>query len=77
MNLACAVAWSDGKSVMGSYIGGCVAKRDIPRFVALYQRVKLPVQKLRTGYIDFEEITEGFDRLSDGSVLRQILRPRA
>jgi alcohol dehydrogenase len=62
---------------MGSFMGGCVPKRDIPRFVALYQRGKLPVQKLRTGYIDFEEINESFDRPSDGSVLRQILRPHA
>jgi alcohol dehydrogenase len=68
---------SDGKSIMGSYKGGCVPKRDIPRFIALYQRGKLPVQKLRTGYVNFEEINEGFDRLSDGSVLRQVLQPHA
>jgi alcohol dehydrogenase len=54
-----------------------VPGRDIPRFVALYQRVKLPVQKLRTGYITFDEINEGFDRLSDRSVLRQVLQPHA
>ena len=68
---------SDGKSIMGSYMGSCVPKRDIPRFIALYQRGKLPVQKLRSGYITFDEINEGFDRLSDGSVLRQVLRPHA
>jgi alcohol dehydrogenase len=42
---------SDGKSIMGSYMGGCVPKRDIPRFIALYQRGKLPMQRLRTGYV--------------------------
>ncbi|HYZ25111.1 MAG TPA: zinc-dependent alcohol dehydrogenase family protein [Rhodopila sp.] len=66
---------SEGKSIIGSYMGSCVPKRDIPRFIALYQRGKLPVQKLRTGYITLEEINEGFDRLSDGAVLRQVLRP--
>jgi alcohol dehydrogenase len=66
---------SDGKSIMGSYMGGCVPKRDIPCFIALYQRGKLPVQRLRSGYITFDQINEGFDRLSDGSVLRQVLRP--
>jgi alcohol dehydrogenase len=66
---------SDGKSIMGSYMGGCVPKRDIPRFIGLYQRGKLPVQKLRSGYITFDEINQGFDRLSDGAVLRQVLRP--
>jgi alcohol dehydrogenase len=66
---------SEGKSILGSYMGGCVPKRDIPRFIGLYQRGKLPVDKLRTGYIGLDEINEGFDRLSDGTVLRQILRP--
>ena len=66
---------SDGKSIMGSYMGSCVPKRDIPRFIALYQRGKLPVQKLRSGTITFDEINQGFDRLSDGSVLRQVLQP--
>ena len=66
---------TDEKSIMGSYMGSCVPRRDIPRFIALYQRGKLPVQKLRSGFIALEDINEGFDRLSDGSVLRQILRP--
>lgn len=68
---------SDGKSIRGSYMGDCSPKRDIPRFIGLYQRGKLPVQKLRSGYITFDEINEGFDRLSDGAVLRQVLRPHA
>jgi alcohol dehydrogenase len=68
---------SDGKSILGSYMGSCVPKRDIPRFLALYQRGKLPVQRLRSGYITFDQINEGFDRLADGAVLRQVLRPHA
>ena len=66
---------SDEKSIRGSYMGSCVPKRDIPRFLGLYQRGKLPVHKLRSGFLSLEQINEGFDRLSDGSVLRQILRP--
>jgi alcohol dehydrogenase len=68
---------SEGKSIAGSYMGSCVPKRDIPRFIGLYQRGRLPVQKLRTGFIGFDQINEGFDRLADGSVLRQVLRPHA
>jgi len=56
-------------------MGSCVPKRDIPRFIALYQRGKLPVQKLRSGFVTFEQLNEGFDRLADGAVLRQVLRP--
>ncbi|MGE0418943.1 MAG: zinc-dependent alcohol dehydrogenase family protein [Acetobacteraceae bacterium] len=68
---------TDEKSIRGSYMGSCVPKRDIPRFLALYRRGKLPVQKLRSGFITLDEINEGFDRLSDGAVLRQILQPHA
>ena len=68
---------SEEKSIRGSYMGSCVPKRDIPRFIGLYRRGKLPVQKLRTGFITFDQINEGFDKLSDGSVLRQVLRPHA
>jgi alcohol dehydrogenase len=55
-------------------MGGCVPKRDIRRFIAMYQRGKLPLQQLRLGIISFAEINEGFDRLSDGSVRRQVLQ---
>ena len=66
---------TEEKSIRGSYMGSCVPKRDIPRFLRLYQRGKLPVGKLRSGFVGLEQINEGFDKLSDGSVLRQILRP--
>jgi len=68
---------SEEKSIRGSYMGSCVPKRDIPRFIALYKRGKLPVQKLRSGFITFDQINAGFDQLSDGTVLRQILQPHA
>jgi alcohol dehydrogenase len=68
---------SDEKTIKGSYMGSCIPKRDIPRFIALYQRGKLPVQRLRSGFIGFGEINAGFDRLADGAVLRQVLRPHA
>jgi alcohol dehydrogenase len=66
---------SDEKSILGSYMGSCVAERDIPRFLGLYQRGKLPVEKLKSGFLPLSEINAGFDRLSDGGVLRQVLRP--
>jgi alcohol dehydrogenase len=68
---------SDEKTIKGSYMGSCIPKRDIPRFIALYQRGKLAVQRLRSGFIGFDEINAGFDRLADGAVLRQVLRPHA
>ena len=66
---------SDEKTIRGSYMGSCVPRRDIPRYLSLYRRGKLPVNKLRSGIITFDQINEGFDKLSDGAVLRQVLRP--
>jgi alcohol dehydrogenase len=68
---------SDEKSIRGSYMGSCVPKRDIPRYIGLYQRGRLPVHKLRSSTITFDQINMGFDLLADGVVLRQLLLPHA
>ena len=68
---------SEEKSIRGSYMGSCVAERDIPRLLSLYRRGKMPVNKLKSGVVKLEEINEGFDRLSDGTVLRQMLKPNS
>ena len=51
------------------------AVRDIPRFISLYRQGRLPVDRLIDARIGFEDINEGFDRLTDGAVVRQILVP--
>ncbi|WP_149537255.1 zinc-dependent alcohol dehydrogenase family protein [Siccirubricoccus phaeus] len=66
---------SDEKSILGSYMGSCIAERDIPRFLGMYQRGKLPVGSLKSGFLPLAEINAGFDRLAEGQVLRQVLRP--
>ncbi|UPY36980.1 zinc-dependent alcohol dehydrogenase family protein [Sediminicoccus sp. KRV36] len=66
---------SEERSIRGSYMGSCVPQRDIPLLLNLYRRGKLPVQRLKSGFVSLDEINEGFDRLSEGTVLRQILRP--
>ncbi len=64
---------SDEKAIKGSYMGSAVPERDIPRFLSLYRRGKLPVDRLRSGFVALEDINAGFDRLADGDVVRQIL----
>ncbi|MCK8784199.1 zinc-dependent alcohol dehydrogenase family protein [Roseomonas sp. NAR14] len=66
---------SDERSIRGSYMGSCVPQRDVPRFLRLWQRGRLPVDRLISGHIGFDELNAGFDRLSEGGVLRQLLRP--
>ncbi|HZQ01245.1 MAG TPA: zinc-binding dehydrogenase [Reyranella sp.] len=66
---------SEEKTIKGSYMGSCVPVRDIPRFIALYQQGKLPVDRMVSRRVGFDEINEGFDRLQDVATVRQILVP--
>jgi len=64
---------SDERAIKGSYMGSSVPERDVPRFINLYKRGLLPVQKIRTATIGLEDINVGFDRLSDGEEVRQAI----
>ena len=66
---------SNEKAVIGSYMGSCVPVRDIPRFLKMFHSGALPVDKLIDGYLGFEDMNAGFDRLAQGKALRQILAP--
>lgn len=61
--------------IQGCYMGSCSPPEDMPKFVDYYRAGKLPVDRLRTGELPLSEINEGFDRLSDGTAIRQILKP--
>jgi alcohol dehydrogenase len=66
---------SEERGILGSSMGSCVPVRDIPRYISLYQQGRLPVDKLIDARVGFDQINEGFDRLSSGAVVRQILVP--
>ena len=61
------------KTIKGCYLGSCVPVRDIPRYIDLYQRGLLPVDKVITRKIPLDEINEAFDRLDAGEELRQVI----
>ncbi len=63
----------DGRTVKGSYMGDCVIARDVPRYINLYKDRKLPVDKLRSARIRLDDINDGFERLADASVVRQVI----
>lgn len=62
------------KGIRGSYMGSSVPRRDIPRLIALYLAGQLPIDLLLSPSIALEEINTGFDRLADGSAIRQLVR---
>jgi alcohol dehydrogenase len=64
---------AEERTVKGSYIGSCVPKRDIPRFISLYQQGLLPVDRIMSERVKLDEINEGFDRLAAAHTVRQIM----
>jgi len=64
---------AEERTIKGSYIGTSVPSRDLPRYIALYQRGKLPVDRLLTHRLKLDDINLGFDRLSNGEAVRQII----
>jgi alcohol dehydrogenase len=60
--------------VKGSYMGSAVPRRDIPRFIGMYQAGLLPVDQLHSGTISLDEINPAFDALATGEAVRQVIR---
>ena len=64
---------AEERTIKGSYIGTCVPARDLPRYIDLYRRGKLPVNRLMTGRLKLEDINSGFDLLHEGKAVRQVV----
>ncbi len=64
---------AEERRVLGSYLGGCVPSRDIPRFIGLYRRGRLPVDRLLSSTGPLDDINEAFDLLHEGRVIRHVI----
>lgn len=64
---------AEERTVKGSYMGSCIPPRDLPRYVELYRRGKLPVNKLMSDHLSLDRINEGFDALASGHTVRQLV----
>jgi alcohol dehydrogenase len=61
-------------------MGSAAPQRDIPRLIRLWRAGRLPVEKLQTAVLGFEDINQALENLATGEAIRQILlpaRPRA
>jgi alcohol dehydrogenase len=65
---------AEERTLQGSYLGGCVPLRDIPAYIRLYQRGRLPVDRLLTHEMPLADINTGFERLAAGEAIRQVVR---
>ena len=64
---------AEERTLKGSYIGTSVPLRDLPRYLELFRRGRLPVDRLLTDRLRLDQINEGFDRLREGKAVRQII----
>lgn len=62
-----------GRTIIGSYLGSAVPRRDVPVFVDLWRQGRLPVEELVSSTIALTAINEGMDELAQGLALRQIV----
>jgi alcohol dehydrogenase len=66
---------AEERTLKGSYIGSCVPPRDIPRYIGLFRQGRLPVDRLMSERVGFEDLNAAFDRLAGGGTVRQLLLP--
>jgi len=66
---------AEEKVFRGSLMGSSVAERDIPLYLKFFSEGRLPVDRLKSGTMGFDELNDNLDALDRGSVLRQILLP--
>ena len=64
---------AEERTIKGSYLGSCVPKRDIPDYIELFESGHLPVDKLMSEKITLDQVNEGFDKLTAGETVRQLI----
>ncbi len=66
---------AEERIIKGSYMGSCIANRDIPKYLDMFQTGKLPVDRLLSRKITFEDLNAAMDRLDDAKTVREVLIP--
>jgi len=61
------------RRVLGSVYGSSTPERDFPALLALYQRGRLPLDRLVTQRLPLEAVEPAFDQLRAGTALRVVL----
>ncbi len=73
LNISPLTLVAEERSLRGSYLGSGAPSRDIPRFLGLFRRGKLAVDKLLTHRIALQDVNAGLDRLHRGEAIRQVI----
>ena len=65
------------RTLRGSFMGSSVAQRDIPRYIELWRRGKLPVERIVSGAVGLDGLNEAMDALASGEALRTLVHPHS
>ncbi|MYR57482.1 zinc-binding dehydrogenase, partial [Streptomyces sp. SID625] len=63
----------EGKSIVGSYMGDAVPRRDIPRFLGLWRAGLMPVEHLHTDTLPLDGLNTALEELAAGRAVRQVV----
>ena len=64
---------AQGRSVIGSYLGSAVPRRDIPLFVDRWRSGRLAVSELVSSRIALADVNQAMDELAAGRAVRQVV----
>ena len=64
---------AEERTLRGSYLGSASPREMLPKLFAWWHEGRLPLERLISHRITLDEINEGFDRLADGSAVRQVI----
>jgi alcohol dehydrogenase len=65
----------EARTLVGSYLGGAVPERDLPRLVDLWRAGRLPVERLHSSSAPLDDVNAAMDALAEGHTVRQVLLP--
>jgi alcohol dehydrogenase len=65
----------EARTLLGSYLGGAVPERDLPRLLDLWRAGRLPVERLHSASLPLDQVNEAMDALAEGGTVRQVLLP--
>ena len=65
------------KAFRGSFMGTGVVERDLPIYLEHYSKGRMPVDRLMSGTMTFNQLNRNLDLLDRGEVVRQVLLPHA
>jgi len=63
------------RTLRGSFMGSSVPQRDIPRYIELWRRGKLPIEHLVSGTAGLDGLNAAMDALASGNALRTVILP--